>query len=85
MQQYRKAVEKIDHDILLLLKKRHMLSKKIGQFKRKHKMQIKDTAREAVMIANYTRKAIKFGLSAIFVIKLFRKIFAHSRQTQKKA
>ena len=70
----RKEIDKIDTQILNLLKKRKDIGLCISLNKRKQGIPIKDEEREKHMFESFDRMCEKAGLNKDFVRKLFRQI-----------
>lgn len=77
---YRRKIDKIDNQIILLLKKRFKAVKVIMDYRKKNKMKLRDKEREKEIL----RKRIKSSkLSPKFVKRLFKLIINESRRLQK--
>jgi len=76
----RKKVDELDYELLDVLKRRLMVSKEIGKFKRKNGLMIRDRKREKEILVD---KIEKSSLSGEFVKKLFKLILNESRRIQK--
>ncbi len=77
---FRKQVDIIDNEILILLKRRSQISKKIAKLKIEKNMSLFDDEREIEMYKNITEKSSKMQLSQSFVRKLFQEIIENSKQ-----
>jgi len=77
---YRKKINKIDKEIISLLKKRFLISKKIGNIKRKNNIKIQDIKREKELIKN---KINTSNLNKKFIKDIYNLIFKESRRLQK--
>lgn len=76
---WRKEINYIDNEIFSLLKKRFQISRKIGNYKKKNKLKIRDIKRENGLI----KKAVKKSkLSKNFIRILYKIIFNESRRIQ---
>ena len=80
---YRKKIDLIDGKIVTLLAKRLQFSAKIGKFKKKHDLKIKDIRREKAMIRQRIAYAKTKCIPARFTRTLFQCIFRQSRHIQK--
>ena len=74
----RTKVDKIDTQILTLIKKRLDLVVKIGQIKKANNLNVRDLKREREVMEKITLKAAVIGLSPLFVKKLWQLIFKQS-------
>lgn len=83
MDAYRKEIEDIDHQILDLLEKRKKIVEKIGHYKKRRGLPLRDMAREGMMLAKYAGKAVDIGLSAVAVSQIFKTVMSESRRIQK--
>ena len=82
---WRNKIDKIDSKIISLLRQRLGVAKKIGKYKKKNGLPIKDLKRERELLQKVAEKAKKRGLEDIKEIKLiFNSIMSYSRKTQKK-
>ena len=80
LEQYREQLDKLDRDILEVLKKRFEISKQIGMWKKENNKPIEDLERETQVIES------KIELSALpreFIEELFKLIFRQSKELQK--
>ncbi len=78
----RKQIDLIDRQILLLLAKRMAVAAKIGSFKEKYHLKIKDLKRERQAMKVRLAAAKKQNLPAGFIRKLFSLIISRSREIQ---
>jgi len=76
----RKNINKNDKELLTLLKKRMVLSKKVGDYKKKRGLKIYDKTREKEIRSKL--KQFK-GLDEIFIQKIYKLIFKYSKKLQK--
>lgn len=82
LKKVRKEIDLIDNKILDLLKKRLLIVKKIGVWKSKNGMKVRDAKREGEMLSLLTEKANKKGLDGNFVVSLWKLILKNSRKNQ---
>jgi chorismate mutase/prephenate dehydrogenase len=75
-------IDAIDRDILQALGRRTALVAEIAQYKREHRVGIRDYAREAEILADRCRRAGQLGLSPELIESLFRLILWGSRDRQ---
>lgn len=85
IKQIREKIEKIDKQIITLLKKRLKLSEKIAREKIQNGLKILDTFREKELSGIYEKTAKTLGISEKFIQNLFRIIFKESRSKQKQS
>jgi len=78
----RNSVDELDRKLIEIVKKRLILSREIGNCKRKNGLKIIDRKREKEVIENRLEKS---SLDSKFVKKLFKLILNESRRVQKKS
>lgn len=83
LKKYRKEIDKIDRTIIQLLEKRFSIVEKIGEFKRKFKLKIRDKKREKEMLEKRKKLIRKLNLSSDFIEKFFRLIIRESIKRMK--
>lgn len=74
----RSEIDKIDSQILQLMKKRLNLVLKIGKYKKENNLEVKDLKREKEVLEKITEKASALGLSNLFVKKIWQLLFKQS-------
>ena len=79
---YRKEFDKVDLQILELLKKRMKLSKEVGKYKKQNGLSVLDAKREQEIYTKLKKYANEKGLDEKFVEKLFKLIIKQSRKEQ---
>jgi len=79
---YREAIDKIDEDILIAIGRRMKISKLIGEFKRKHKLHIKDKERESELFETLVKKASLWNINREVVKQLWKIIISSSKEMQ---
>ncbi|MDP8220160.1 MAG: chorismate synthase [Candidatus Stygibacter frigidus] len=79
---YREALDRIDEDILLALRRRKEIVKLIAEYKAEHKLGILDVRREKEMIEELSIKAELWDIDNNFVKSIWRLIIAESRNLQ---
>lgn len=82
---FRKKIDEIDEEILLLLKERIEVSKLIGQVKRKSGAPIRDIEREKEKYEQVLKKAVELGLNLNAVKNVYENIIAMSIQAQEQS
>ncbi len=78
----RALIDSVDHEILNLLARRHAIVGEIAEFKRDHRIPIRDLAREREILADRQERSERLGISAGVVESMFRLILAASRDRQ---
>ena len=79
----REEIDKIDREIVCLLKKRVEITKKIGQLKANRSMDIEDTDREHEVFKNVSDASKESDLDGEFVRKIFGLIIGHCKGKEK--
>jgi len=80
---FRKEIDKINLQIMGLLKKRIKISKEIGKYKKQNGLSILDAKREQKIYNKLKIYADEKGLDRKFVEDLFKLIIKQSRKEQK--
>ncbi len=78
----RATIDAIDREILQLLARRNGIVAEIAQYKRDHRIEIRDHQRERELFADRRRRAAKLGLSPEVIESMFRLILWASRDRQ---
>lgn len=84
LENIRKDIDKIDKQILILLKKRHTLSRKIGLLKKRTSIPITDKNRENSILKTYKKRGKKLGLKEKDITRIFKIILNSSKEVQNK-
>jgi chorismate mutase/prephenate dehydrogenase len=79
----RQKIDRVDDQILLLLKQRIELMEKIGAIKKQGSLSIRDDEREREKLKTIEQKAKKLGLPAALVTQLWKAIFVQSEEIEK--
>ncbi|OGF21465.1 chorismate mutase [Candidatus Falkowbacteria bacterium RBG_13_39_14] len=79
LDELRKEIDNIDREIFLLLKKRFDVVKKVGEYKKKNNLPIRDLKREGEIIR---RKAREMGMDEEFVEEVYRILFSEAYRIQ---
>ncbi len=79
---YREALDGIDEDILLALKRRDEIVKSIGRLKCRQGIKIRDNQREEELLSGLREKAETWGVDVKLVEKLWQGILIQSRSLQ---
>jgi len=79
----RDKINKIDSEIVSLLKKRDEVSEKIGEYKKEKSLKVFDSAREEKVLERLKGLARQGGVDEEFVLKIFREMIEHSKEVQK--
>ncbi len=83
LEQIRKKINKIDHEIIHLLASRQACSFAVGKYKKKNGLKIYQPKREQEMLVKNSKLAKKFNVDQNLVTKIFRLIVKDSRNIQK--
>lgn len=78
----RKQIDTVDTKILVALKRRILISEKIGKVKKIRHMPIPDKEREDEVLQKATVAAKKLGLTAHFVRTIYSLIIRESKRRQ---
>jgi monofunctional chorismate mutase len=78
----REAIDKIDEDILIALKRRSEISSLVGQIKSRSGFPVLDSRREEQLINDLFKKAEKLGIDRSLVELLWKAIIEDSRKKQ---
>ena len=78
----RAMLDTLDRDLLQLLTQRTAIVREIAQYKRTHRVQIRDLERERFVLEDRTAYATKLGLSPGVTESIFRLILWDSRDRQ---
>lgn len=82
LDQLRRAIDAIDHDMVALLKERQEQVEKVLQLKKIHGLSVYHPAREENLISEKRRIGRAVGLDADYLEDLFRRILRQSRVEQ---
>lgn len=80
---WRSQIDILDKKILKLLAQRVNLVKKIGKYKKEHRLPVVDTQRWSMVLKLCCKEAESLNLSKDFIKKLFIVIYKYSVMTQK--
>ncbi len=78
----REAIDKIDEDLLISIRKRMELSKKVGLFKKNKGIEVKDPEREAKILKQLEEKSNIMNIDEKLVSEIWNVIFEFSRKKQ---
>lgn len=70
----RKEIDRIDKGLFTIMKKRFLITNKIGIAKAKNNLPTRDLKREKILYAERLKLGEKIGLSREFTLKLFKLI-----------
>jgi len=84
LEELRKEIDDIDHELLQTLVRRIDVVKQIGELKNAENMPIIDEKRREELLNSVAQRAKVFHLSEEFVKKLFQTIHDHAVEIQKK-
>ena len=79
----RKHVDQVDKGIVSLLNKRFNLIERIGIYKKKNNVSVRDVQREKEMMEERKRWAKVYNVGESFVEKLFSVLFSEARNKQR--
>ena len=82
LDQLRRAIDAIDHDMVALLKERQEQVEKVLQLKKTHGLSVYHPAREENLISEKRRIGRAVGLDADYLEDIFRRILRQSRVEQ---
>lgn len=78
----RALIDALDHDLLQLLARRNALVAEIAQYKRAHRVPIRDHQREREILDDRGQRAMPLGVSPALIESMFRLILWGSRDRQ---
>jgi chorismate mutase len=78
----RKQIDKIDQEILKILKERIRVTEKIGKIKKSGHADILDAKRESDILESLLTTGNKYGIDEKFIISLWRQIIEYSYKVQ---
>lgn len=81
--EWRKEIDKINFQIIDLIKKRTKIVRKIGEYKKKKNIPIIDAGREEKIYQEIDKLAEEKGLNKEFVKKLFQQIIKQAKIDEK--
>ncbi|MFA6382931.1 MAG: chorismate mutase [Parcubacteria group bacterium] len=81
---YRDEIDSLDKKLLDILSKRFSVTKKVGQYKAKNNLPIKDLKREKEMFVRRVALAKKYSLEKEMISKIFRAIIDSVYKEHKK-
>jgi chorismate synthase len=82
LSEFREAIDKIDEDILLAVHRRNEISKLIGEYKKKYKINIENKERENELLRELITKAEIWKINPEFVQKVWKLIMDESKNLQ---
>jgi len=80
----RQQIDKTDKQLLKVLADRFVLTKKMGEYKKEHKLKSQDEKREKQIFAQREKWAKELGLDSVLVKKLFKLVIKKVCQNHKK-
>ena len=80
---FRRQIDNIDNEILILLKRRVQIAKKIAKYKNLNKIELIDLNREDQIMLSVKSKAISMALSEGFIRRIFESIIEECKICQK--
>jgi len=82
LEHLRKKIDLVDEKIVHALSERKDIVRRIGEYKRKHGLEVFDPKREEKLFAKLREIAVKENLDEDFVLDIFKKIVEQSRKNQ---
>jgi chorismate mutase len=82
IEKIRSAIDQIDQEILMLIKKRLSFTEKIGQIKKTEKLDIVDSSREKKLFRLLADRCEEMNLDKVFIKNLWRLILNASYLSQ---
>ncbi|MEO5627427.1 MAG: chorismate mutase [Candidatus Saccharimonadales bacterium] len=82
---FRKSLDTIDNNLVLLLAERFRVTDKVGQYKKAHNLPPVDPAREAAHLEEIRQLAMEAGLDEDFAQKFLRLIMDTVVENHKRA
>lgn len=79
---YREALDKIDEDILIALKRRNEISTLIGKYKKENQVSILDEQREADLLQELQKKSDLLSLNIGSITEIWKSILEMSKKIQ---
>lgn len=78
----RKEIDRIDTQLLSLIKQRLEVAKEVGLYKKAHNLPIIDKAREKEVLEDKRKKALEANVNPELMQKIFRLLIAEARKVQ---
>ncbi len=78
----RNIIDNLDDEIIAAIAKRHQVSKQIGEYKKRHGIDVLDKSREQMLHDYHVQLSKKYNISAQFVETIFDLIVSQSRSIQ---
>ncbi len=83
IKKFRKNIDKIDRKLIFVLAERFRLTEKVGEYKAKYDLPVKDPVREQEMFTERRLWAKELGIDKNVVDKIFNLIIKSVRQKHK--
>ncbi|MFH1644181.1 MAG: chorismate mutase [bacterium] len=84
IEQLRQKIDEIDYKITQLLGRRFGITKKVGEYKKRKKINACDPKRELQMMKERIKWAEKINLNPKFIVKLFKNIIIEVKKEHRK-
>lgn len=84
METFRDQIDRIDAEIMILLRRRFQILKKVAKFKVENNMPIYQPERERDMLENKAERAKLMGMDQSFIKTLFEVILDESKKYQER-
>jgi chorismate mutase len=81
---YRKTIDSIDKQTILLLASRMEIVQKIGDIKKKNRLPVAQQDRWKELITRLKSQAVTKGLDTVFVVDIYNRIHEESKRIQSK-
>jgi len=81
----RTDIDKLDQEILKILKQRIGVTEKIGKIKRTYRSDILDKQRESEILSNLLTAGREYGIDDSFITSLWRQIIDYSYKVQEES
>jgi monofunctional chorismate mutase len=82
LKNYRKQIDRVDKEILFLIKRRFQLAKKIAKYKMENELPVHDEDREDEVLKNVTGQGKLMEFSESFIRRMFELILSESNKEQ---
>ncbi|MCF7831189.1 chorismate mutase [Candidatus Gracilibacteria bacterium] len=82
LNQLRQQIDKVDNELLLVLKKRMDISRQMGEYKKNKDLEIKDPNRWEEVLQSRINKGVELGLDPDLVRELYDSVIHKYSQAQ---
>lgn len=84
IEELRKDIDKLDNQIIELIRKRFALVSKVADYKKKNDIPVEDSEREKKLLESKKELAAELGIDSNLIEKIFNELLEESRNIQKK-